>query len=107
MDESTRERQHAVDGRSDYDAIIVGAGFSGLRMLLELRRLGVSARLLGAGTDVAGTWYWNRSPGARTDSEFSVYTCRFGDDVLDNWNWSSRFPAQPEVERYLQYVADR
>jgi cation diffusion facilitator CzcD-associated flavoprotein CzcO len=107
MDGSVLEPERAVDGRTDFDAIVVGAGFSGLRMLLELRRLGISARLLEAGTNVAGTWYWNRYPGARTDSEFSVYTCRFGDDVLDDWNWSSRFPAQPEVERYLQYVTNR
>lgn len=107
MDGSVTGRERADDGQRDFDAVVVGAGFGGLRMLLELRKLGLSARLLEAGTNVGGTWYWNRYPGARTDSEFSVYTCRFGDDVLNGWNWSSRFPAQPEVERYLNYVADR
>jgi cation diffusion facilitator CzcD-associated flavoprotein CzcO len=93
--------------RLDFDAIVVGAGFGGLRMLQELHKLGASTRLLEAGTNVGGTWYWNRYPGARTDSEFSVYTCRFGDEVLDGWNWPARFPSQPEVEQYLNYVADR
>jgi len=107
MELSTQTRERAGGARLEFDAVVVGAGFGGLRMLLELRKLGLSARLLEAGTNVGGTWYWNRYPGARTDSEASVYTCRFGDDVLDGWNWSSRFPAQPEVERYLQYVTDR
>jgi len=102
-----QERRATEGGQRDFDAIVVGAGFGGLRMLLELRRLGLSTRVLEAGTNVGGTWYWNRYPGARTDSEFSFYTCRFGDDILDDWNWSSRCPAQPEVERYLNYIADR
>jgi cation diffusion facilitator CzcD-associated flavoprotein CzcO len=107
MENSSMASERPVGERADFDAIVVGAGFGGLRMLIELRKLGVSARLLEAGTNVGGTWYWNRYPGARTDSEFSVYTCRFGDDVLRDWNWSSRFPSQPEVERFLNYIADR
>jgi cation diffusion facilitator CzcD-associated flavoprotein CzcO len=107
MKQSSPASKRLAKKRFDFDAIVVGAGFGGLRMLLELRKLGVPARLLEAGTNVGGTWYWNRYPGARTDSEFSVYTCLFGEDVLEDWSWSSRFPSQPEVERYLNYVVDR
>ncbi|HWO94620.1 MAG TPA: NAD(P)/FAD-dependent oxidoreductase [Dehalococcoidia bacterium] len=96
--------------RPDFDAVVVGAGFSGLYMLRRLRDvLGLSARVYEAGGDVGGTWYWNRYPGARCDSE-SIYYC-FSDNVseelLQEWTWSERFAAQPEILRYLQFVADR
>jgi cyclohexanone monooxygenase len=91
----------------DYEAIVVGAGFGGLRMLHELRELGVSACVLEAGADVGGTWYWNRYPGARTDSEAFVYAMSFSHELLQEWDWSVRYPAQEEVQRYLAYVADR
>jgi len=91
----------------DVDAIVIGAGFGGLRMLYELRRLGMTATVLEAGTDVGGTWYWNRYPGARTDSESWVYCFSFSDELQQDWDWAERYPAQPEVLRYLQHVTDR
>jgi cation diffusion facilitator CzcD-associated flavoprotein CzcO len=92
------------------DAIVVGAGFSGLYMLHRLRdTLGMSALVLESADDVGGTWYWNRYPGARCDSEsyFYSFSDRLSPDLLDEWTWSERFAAQPEILRYLQHVADR
>ena len=94
-------------GHSHFDSIVIGAGFGGLRMLWELRRLGLSARVLEAGSNVGGTWYWNRYPGARTDSEAWVYCFSFDKDLLQDWNWSERFPQQRDMERYFHHVAER
>lgn len=91
----------------EYDAVVVGAGFSGLYQLHRFRNMGLSTRVFEAGGDVGGTWYWNRYPGARCDSQGYVYQYWFSDELLDEWNWSERFPAQPETERYLHYVADK
>lgn len=90
-----------------YDAIIIGAGFGGLRMLHEARQLGLSAKVIEAATDVGGTWYFNRYPGARTDSESWVYAYSFSKELQDTWNWSERYPAQTEALAYLKHVADR
>jgi len=91
-----------------FDALVVGAGFSGLYQLLCLRdRLGLSVRLLEAGDGVGGTWYWNRYPGARCDSESHSYAYYFSDQLLQEWTWSERYPEQPEILRYLNYVTDR
>ncbi|MBL0116837.1 MAG: NAD(P)/FAD-dependent oxidoreductase [Sphingomonadales bacterium] len=90
-----------------FDAIVVGAGFGGLRALWELRKLGLSARVLEAGTGAGGTWYWNRYPGVRTDSEASVYCFWFDKALLQDWDWPERFPQQKDVERYFQFVVDR
>jgi cation diffusion facilitator CzcD-associated flavoprotein CzcO len=92
---------------TDYGAIIIGAGFGGLRMLYDLRERGITAKVLEAGTDVGGTWYWNRYPGARTDSESWVYCFSFSRELEQDWDWAERYPAQPEVLRYLQHVTDR
>ena len=95
-------------GTTDLDAIVIGAGFSGLYMLKRLRdELGISARVFEAGADVGGTWYWNRYPGARCDSEAYVYCFSFDEDLLQEWEWSGKYPEQPEILRYLQHVADR
>ena len=91
----------------DYDAIIIGAGISGLYQLYRLRELGMRVRVFEAGTGVGGTWYWNRYPGARFDSESYSYSYSFSQDLLDEWNWSEHFAAQPETLRYLNHVADR
>lgn len=90
-----------------FDAVVIGAGFSGLRMLWELRQLGLTARVIEAAPDVGGTWYWNRYPGARTDSESWVYAFSFSKELQDDWDWQERYPTQPEALAYLQHVADR
>jgi phytoene dehydrogenase-like protein len=92
----------------ELDALIIGAGFSGLYQLLCLRdRLGLSTLLLEAGGGVGGTWYWNRYPGARCDSESHSYSYYFSDALLQDWDWTERYPEQPEIVRYLEHVADR
>ena len=90
-----------------YDAIVIGAGVSGLYALYKLRQLGLSVRAFEAGTDIGGTWYWNRYPGARFDSESYTYQYSFSQELIDEWNWSEHFSAQPEIERYLHFVADK
>ena len=89
-----------------YDAIVVGAGFAGIRTLWEMRQLGLSVRVLEAGSGVGGTWYWNRYPGARTDSEAWVYCFSFDDQLCQKWDWTERFPGQAEMERYFNYAVD-
>src|SRR3954454_20978469 len=91
-----------------FDALIVGAGFAGLYQLICLRdRLGLSVQVLEAGGGVGGTWYWNRYPGARCDSESHAYCYTFSKELTQEWQWSERYPEQPEIMRYLNYVADR
>jgi cation diffusion facilitator CzcD-associated flavoprotein CzcO len=91
----------------DYDAIIIGAGISGMYQLYRLRALGMRVRVFEAGTGVGGTWYWNRYPGARFDSESYSYGYSFSQELLAEWDWSEHFAAQPETLRYLNHVADR
>jgi cation diffusion facilitator CzcD-associated flavoprotein CzcO len=91
----------------DYEAIIIGAGMSGLYQLYRLRELGMTVRVLEAGTNVGGTWYWNRYPGARFDSESYSYGYSFSKELLGEWEWSEHFAGQPETLRYLNYVADK
>jgi cyclohexanone monooxygenase len=101
-------RETGGGSTSELDAVIVGAGFSGLYMLHRLRdRLGLSVRVIEAGDGVGGTWYWNRYPGARCDSDSYVYCYTFDKDLLQEWEWSERYPQQPEILRYLNHVADR
>src|SRR5260221_2803655 len=90
-----------------YDAVIIGAGMSGLYQLYRLRELGLRVRVLEAGTNVGGTWYWNRYPGARFDSESYSYGYSFSQALLAEWDWSEHFAGQPETLRYLNYVADK
>lgn len=93
---------------TDYDAIVIGAGFAGLCALRDLReRHGMSVKVIEVGTDVGGTWYWTRYPGARTDTESWAYCLTHDPELLDEWEWSERYPAQPEVLRYLQHVSER
>ncbi len=91
----------------DYDAIIIGAGMSGMYQLYRLRELGLRVRVFEAGTNVGGTWYWNRYPGARFDSESYSYSYSFSKELLDEWDWSEHFAGQPETLRYLNHVADK
>jgi cation diffusion facilitator CzcD-associated flavoprotein CzcO len=94
-------------GQPDYEAIIIGAGVCGIYQLYRLVDLGVSVTALEAGNDVGGTWYWNRYPGARFDSESISYGYSFSKELLQEWDWRERFSGQPENLRYLQYVTDK
>ncbi len=92
----------------ELDALIIGAGFSGLYMLHRLRdQLHLNVRLYEAGGGVGGTWYWNRYPGARCDSESYYYSFSFSPELEQEWEWTSKYPEQPEILRYLNHVADR
>ena len=96
-------------GRIDahYDAVVVGAGFSGLYMLHRLRALGLAARVFEQGGDVGGTWYWNRYPGARCDIESVQYSYSFSRELEQEWDWSERYASQSEILNYARHVADR
>jgi cation diffusion facilitator CzcD-associated flavoprotein CzcO len=99
--------QRQNDEAVRYDAIVIGAGIAGMCQLYRLRQLGLSVRVFETGTDVGGTWYWNRYPGARFDSESYTYGYAFSDELLQEWNWKEHFESQPETLKYLQHVADR
>jgi len=90
-----------------YDAVVIGAGISGMYALHRLRGLGLSVRVFEAGDGVGGTWYWNRYPGARFDSESWTYGYSFDDEILQEWEWSEHFSGQPETLRYCNFVADK
>ena len=91
----------------DFDAIVIGAGVSGLYQLYRLRELGLKVRVFETGSAVGGTWYWNRYPGARFNSESWTYGYSFSRELLEEWDWEEHFAGQPETERYLNYVADK
>jgi len=94
--------------QADFDAVVVGAGFSGMYMQKSLRdKLGLKTRVYEAGSTVGGTWYWNRYPGARCDSDSYIYCFTFDKQLLQEWEWSERYPEQPEILRYLEHVAAR
>jgi cyclohexanone monooxygenase len=90
-----------------FDVVVVGAGFAGMYMLHRLRKLGFSARVYEQGSDVGGTWYWNRYPGARCDVESMQYSYSFSEELQQEWNWSEHYAPQPEILKYAQHVADR
>ncbi len=90
-----------------FDVIIVGAGFSGMYMLHRLREMDLKVKVLEAGSDVGGTWYWNRYPGARCDVESMSYSFSFDDDLQQEWEWKERYAPQPEILDYAAHVADR
>lgn len=91
----------------DVDAVVIGAGFAGLRALHTLRGLGLSVAALEAGDGIGGVWYWNRYPGARCDVESYDYSYAFSEDLEREWRWSERYATQPEILRYIEHVADR
>ena len=90
-----------------FDAVVVGAGVAGLYQLYRLREQGLKVRAIDAAAGVGGTWYWNRYPGARFDSESHIYQSLFSEELYKGWSWSEKFPGQPEIERWLNYIADR
>ena len=107
MEDKLTDLNDFQDDDLDYDVVIVGAGISGLYQLYRLRESGFRVAILERGTGVGGTWYWNRYPGARFDSESYSYAYSFSDELLQEWNWSEHFASQPEILRYLQHVADK
>ena len=100
-------RRDPGDAPKAYDAVVVGAGFAGLYMLHKLRQQGLAVRVIEAGDDVGGTWYWNRYPGARCDVESMQYSFSFSEELQQDWRWSERYAGQPEILRYLGHVAER
>ncbi|KAJ5638502.1 hypothetical protein N7528_000892 [Penicillium herquei] len=93
----------------DYDVLIIGAGLSGIYSIYKMRQLGLRAKVLEAASDVGGTWYWNRYPGARFDSESYSYnfSSKFSQELLDEWSWSEHFASQPETLRYCEFICDK
>ncbi|WP_150293231.1 flavin-containing monooxygenase [Sphingobium estronivorans] len=98
---------NADDGRFDYDAIVIGTGVGGIYQLYRLKQAGLRVLALEAAKGVGGVWWWNRYPGARLDSEAPSYGYSFSPELLEEWDWSERFAAQPELQRYFDYVVDR
>ena len=96
-----------MSGEKKVDAVIIGAGISGMYQLHKLRKIGLTVKVYEGGTGVGGTWYWNRYPGARFDSESVSYGYSFSEELLQEWNWKERFSPQPDNLEYLEYVADK
>jgi choline dehydrogenase-like flavoprotein len=95
------------DAKTHYEVIVVGAGVAGIYQIKRLVDLGIDATVLESGADLGGTWFWNRYPGCRFDSESYTYGFSFSRELLDEWHWKERFSGQPENLRYLNYVADK
>ncbi len=93
--------------KSHYEVIVVGAGVAGIYQIKRLVDLGIDAVVLDSAPDLGGTWYWNRYPGCRFDSESYTYGYSFSRELLDEWHWKERFSGQPENLRYLNHVADK
>jgi cation diffusion facilitator CzcD-associated flavoprotein CzcO len=96
-----------MSGKTHYEVIVIGAGVGGIYQIKRLTDLGVDATVLEAGSDLGGTWFWNRYPGARFDSESYTYGYSFSKELLNEWHWKERFSSQPENLRYLNFVADK
>ena len=111
MADSLRETSGPSSERTDeieeFDAIVIGSGVTGLYSLYRMRQLGFSVRAFDDAGGVGGTWYWNRYPGCRFDSESYSYGYSFSEELLQEWDWKEHYSGQPETERYLNYVADK
>ena len=103
----TDEKKAEILPGDRFDAVIVGAGFTGLYMLHVLRQKGFTARLVDAASGVGGTWYWNRYPGARCDIESMQYSFQFSEELQQEWEWTERYASQPEILAYIEHVAER
>ncbi|MBV9486154.1 MAG: NAD(P)/FAD-dependent oxidoreductase, partial [Frankiaceae bacterium] len=97
----------SVTSDTPLDVLVVGAGITGIYQLYRAREAGFTVELLEAGVGVGGTWFWNRYPGARFDSESYTYGYLFSKELFDEWEWQEHFAEQPEIERYLNHVVDR
>ena len=107
-DSITQERTEGDTATGlDYDSIVIGAGISGLYQLYRLRQQGQRVKVFEMSTGVGGTWYWNRYPGCRFDSESYSYGYSWSQEILDEWDWTEHFSPQPETEKYLNFVADK
>ncbi len=104
---SSADTSSAEPETSQLDALIIGAGVAGLYQLHLLRGQGLAVKACDSASNVGGTWYWNRYPGAKFDSESYIYQYLFSEDLYKGWSWSCRFPGQPEIERWMNYVADK
>ena len=100
-------RDDTAEFTQEVDAVVLGAGVAGLYQLHQLREQGLRVQTFDAAGDVGGTWWWNRYPGARFDSEGYIYQYLFDERLYKDWAWSEKFPGQPEIERWLHYVTDR
>ena len=107
MTDAKPEAVNAAQDDATFDVVIVGAGFAGLYLLHRMRELGFTARVYEAAADVGGVWYWNRYPGARCDVESMQYSYSFSGPLQEEWQWTERYAAQPEILRYINHVADR
>lgn len=107
IDISVRESAEGADHVIHLDALVIGAGIAGIYQLHRLRELGLNVRAFETGSGVGGTWYWNRYPGARFDSQVEAYQFWISKELYAAWKPSERYPAQPETERWLNFVADR
>ena len=106
--QQTKASENGVSNEVEhYDVVVIGAGVTGLYSLYCLRQLGFTVRVLDEASGVGGTWYWNRYPGCRFDSESYSYGFSFSEELLQEWDWKEHFSGQPENERYLNYVADK
>lgn len=103
----TSNEQQSIDPQPDYEVVIIGAGVAGIYQMKRLLDLGVNATVLDANPDVGGTWYNNRYPGARFDSESFTYGYSFSRELLDEWHWTEQFSPQPETLKYLSYVTEK
>ena len=99
--------QHESEAAPDYEVVVIGAGVAGIYQIKRLKDLGIRATVLEANPDLGGTWYHNRYPGARFDSESFTYGYSFSRELLDEWHWTEQFSPQPETLRYLQYVTEK
>ena len=104
---TTAEGSNGSQNTSTFDAVVIGVGVAGLYQLYRLREQGLKVVAVDAASDVGGTWYWNRYPGARFDSEGYNYQYFFSEELYKGWSWSEKFPGQPEIERWLHYVTKR
>ncbi|GAC1631522.1 MAG: NAD(P)/FAD-dependent oxidoreductase [Nevskia sp.] len=107
MNNPNRDVKAGLPAQADLDVVIVGAGFAGLYMLHRMRGLGLKSRVFERGSGVGGTWFWNRYPGARCDTESMEYSYQFSEDLQQEWVWPERYSAQPDILKYANHVADR
>jgi cyclohexanone monooxygenase len=100
-----QSEQRKTSPTPTYDVPVVGAGFAGLYALHRLRSLGCKVRVLEVASDIGGTWFWNRYPGARCDIESMQYSYSFSEEIQQEWSWSEYYASQPEILRYINFVA--